>query len=218
MHPWYSRIKDFQGCSSSAKIYEEKCGLNFPDFIVFDLDPYIYSGKEKKGEEPQYNLAGFKAAVDIAHELKDIFKQLKINSYIKTSGKSGLHIYVPISNIYSYEQTKSFAETIATIMSRKFPKKVTLEWSTSKRKGKVFFDYNQNARGKTIASAYSVRPTADATVSMPVEWTDIDEVLPTDFTITNTPEIINRNGDRWHAMLSDKQDIGKLISQAREIA
>jgi len=218
MHPWYSRIKDFQGCSSSAKIYEEKCGLNFPDFIVFDLDPYIYSGKEKKGEEPQYNLAGFKAAVDIAHELKDIFKQLKINSYIKTSGKSGLHIYVPISNIYSYEQTKSFAETIATIMSRKFPKKVTLEWSTSKRKGKVFFDYNQNARGKTIASAYSVRPTADATVSMPVEWTDIDEVLPTDFTITNTPEIINRSGDRWHAMLSDKQDIGKLISQAREIA
>ena len=218
MHPWYSRIKDFQGCSSSAKIYEEKCGLNFPDFIVFDLDPYIYSGKEKKGEEPQYNLAGFKAAVDIAHELKDIFKQLKINSYIKTSGKSGLHIYVPISNIYSYEQTKSFAETIATIMSRKFPKKVTLEWSTSKRKGKVFFDYNQNAKGKTIASAYSVRPTADATVSMPVEWTDIDEVLPTDFTITNTPEIINRSGDRWHAMLSDKQDIGKLISQAREIA
>jgi bifunctional non-homologous end joining protein LigD len=185
---------------------------------VFDLDPYIYSGKEKKGEEPQYNLAGFKAAVDIAHELKDIFKQLKINSYIKTSGKSGLHIYVPISNIYSYEQTKSFAETIATIMSRKFPKKVTLEWSTSKRKGKVFFDYNQNAKGKTIASAYSVRPTADATVSMPVEWTDIDEVLPTDFTITNTPEIINRSGDRWHAMLSDKQDIGKLISQAREIA
>jgi bifunctional non-homologous end joining protein LigD len=218
MHPWYSRIKDFQGCSSSAKIYEEKCGLNFPDFIVFDLDPYIYSGKEKKGEEPQYNLAGFKAAVDIAHELKDIFKQLKINSYIKTSGKSGLHIYVPISNIYSYEQTKRFAETIATIMSRRFPKKVTLEWSTSKRKGKVFFDYNQNARGKTIASAYSVRPTADATVSMPVEWTDIDEVLPTDFTITNTPEIINRSGDRWHAMLSDKQDIGKLISQAREIA
>ena len=142
---------------------------------------------------------------------------MKINSYLKTSGKSGLHIYVPISNIYSYEQTKSFAETIANIMLRKFPRKVTLEWSTSKRKGKVFFDYNQNARGKTIASVYSVRPTADATVSMPVEWKNIDEVLPTDFTIINAPDIINKNGDRWHAMLSDKQDIGKLISQAQEI-
>lgn len=102
-------------------------------------------------------------------------------------------------------------------MLTKFPKKVTLEWSTSKREGKVFFDYNQNARGKTIASAYSVRPTADATVSMPVEWRSIDDILPTDFTITNTPDIINKNGDRWHSMFSDKQDIGKLISQAQEI-
>ncbi len=218
MHPWYSRIKDFQGCHTSTLLHEEKCGLNFPDFIVFDLDPYIYSGKEKKGEEPQYNIAGFKAAVDIAHDLKDIFRDLKINSYIKTSGKSGLHIYVPILNTYSYEQTKSFAETIANIMLRKFPKKITLEWSTSKRKGKVFFDYNQNARGKTIASVYSLRPTADATVSMPIEWKNVDEILPTDFTITNAPDLINKNGDTWEAMLSDKQDIEKLISQAQQIA
>ena len=218
MHPWYSRIKDFQGCHTSNLLHEEKCGLNFPDFIVFDLDPYIYSGKEKKGAEPQYNIAGFKAAVDIAHELKDIFRDLKINSYIKTSGKSGLHIYVPILNTYSYEQTKSFAETIANIMLRKFPKKVTLEWSTSKRKGKVFFDFNQNARGKTIASVYSLRPTADAMVSMPIEWKNIDEILPTDFTISNAPDLINKNGDSWHEILSDKQDIEKLISQAQQIA
>jgi bifunctional non-homologous end joining protein LigD len=217
MHPWYSRIKDFRSCDTSTLLYEEKCGLNFPDFIVFDLDPYIYSGKEQKGEEPQYNITGFKAAVDIAHELKDIFRQLKINSYLKTSGKSGLHIYVPILNIYSYEQTKSFAEVIANIMVTKFPKKVTLEWSTSKRKGKVFFDYNQNARGKTIASIYSVRPTPDGTVSMPIDWKNIDEVHPTDFTITNAPDLIRKGDDAWYAILSDKQDIEKLISQAQEI-
>jgi DNA primase len=93
-----------------------------------------------------------------------------------------------------------------------------LEWSTLKRKGKVFFDYNQNARGKTIASAYSVRPTADATVSMPVEWKNIDDILPTDFTIINVADIVNKKDDVWHAMLSDKQGIGKLISQAQEIA
>jgi bifunctional non-homologous end joining protein LigD len=217
MHPWYSRIKDFRSCDTSTLLYEEKCGLNFPDFIVFDLDPYIYSGKEQKGEEPQYNITGFKAAVDIAHELKDIFRQLKINSYLKTSGKSGLHIYVPILNIYSYEQTKSFAEVIANIMVTKFPKKVTLEWSTSKRKGKVFFDYNQNARGKTIASIYSVRPTPDGTVSMPIDWKNIDRVHPTDFTITNAPDLIRKGDDAWYAILSDKQDIEKLISQAQEI-
>ena len=217
MHPWYSRIKDFHSSNTSTLLYEEKCGLNFPDFILFDLDPYVYSGKEKKGQEPQYNIAGFKASVDIAHELKDIFRDLKINSYLKTSGKSGLHIYVPIANIYSYEQTKSFAEAIAKIMVTKFPKKVTLEWNTSKRKGKVFFDYNQNARGKTIASVYSLRPTADATVSMPIGWKNIDEILPTDFTITNVPDLIDKGGDTWQDILSDKQDIGKLISQAQQI-
>jgi bifunctional non-homologous end joining protein LigD len=218
MHPWYSRIKDFRSCDSSTLLHEEKCGLNFPDFIVFDLDPYIYSGKEKKGEEPQYNSAGFKATVDIAHELKNIFKDLKINSYLKTSGKSGLHIYVPIANIYSYEQTKSFAEAIAKIMVTKYPQKISLEWNTLKRKGKVFFDYNQNARGKTIASVYSLRPTTDATVSMPIDWKNLDEILPTDFTITNAPDLVDKNSNTWRGILSDKQDIGKLISQAEEIA
>lgn len=217
MHPWYSRINDFTSCNSSAKLYEEKCGLNFPDFILFDLDPYIYSGKERKGEEPQYNVAGFKAAVDIAHELKNIFKELRIRSYFKTSGKSGIHIYVPVANIYTYEQTKSFAEAIAKTMANKFPKKVTLEWSTSKREGKVFFDYNQNARGKTIASVYSLRPTADANVSMPIDWKNIDDVLPTDFTIKNAPDIIRKN-NAWHGILSEKQDIGKLISQAEQMS
>ena len=217
MHPWYSRINDFRSCNSSTKLYEEKCGLNFPDFIVFDLDPYIYSGKEKKGEEPQYNVAGFKASVDIAHELKDIFKELRIKSYLKTSGRSGIHIYVPVANIYTYEQTKSFAETVAKIMATRFPKKVTLEWSTSKRKGKVFFDYNQNARGKTIASVYSLRPTADANVSMPISWDKIDDILPTDFTIINSPNIIHKH-DAWQGILSDRQDLGKLISQAQQVS
>ncbi|HEY7228275.1 MAG TPA: DNA ligase D [Nitrososphaeraceae archaeon] len=217
MHPWYSRISDFGCCNSSTKLFEEKCGLNFPDFIVFDLDPYIYSGKEKKGEEPQYNVAGFKVAVDIAHELKDTFKELKIKSYLKTSGKSGIHIYVPIANIYTYEQTKSFAEAIARTMANKLPKKVTLEWNTLERKGKVFFDYNQNAMGKTIASVYSLRPTADANVSMPIDWQKIDDILPTDFTITNAPDII-RKQRAWQGILSDKQDIGKLISQAEQIS
>jgi bifunctional non-homologous end joining protein LigD len=129
-----------------------------------------------------------------------------------------LHIYVPILNIYSYEQTKSLAEAIAKTMFTRYPKKVTLEWRTSKRKGKVFFDYNQNARGKTIASLYSIRPTQDATVSMPIEWKKIDEILPTDFTILSAPELIKNSRNAWNGILSDKQDIGKLISQANEIA
>jgi len=92
-----------------------------------------------------------------------------------------------------------------------------LVWSTLKRRGKAFFDYNQNARGKTIASVYSLRPTADANVSMPIEWGKVDDILPTDFTIRNAPEII-RKQSAWEGILSDKQDIGKLISQAEQIS
>jgi len=217
MHPWYSRINDFESCNNSTLLYEEKCGLNFPDFIVFDLDPYIYSGKEKKGQEPEYNIRGFKAAVEIAHELNHILGELKLRAYVKTSGKSGLHVYVPISNIYSYEQTKGFAEVIAKMMISKFPKKVTLEWSTLKRKGKIFFDYNQNARGKTIASVYSLRPTLNATVSMPIEWKKLDSIFPTDFTISSAPETIRKNDHYWQDVLSDKQDLRKIISQVDEL-
>lgn len=71
MHPWYSRINDFELCQKSDDIlYEEKCGLNFPDFIIFDLDPYNYSGKEVKGQEPEYNHKGFRGTVEVAYLLR----------------------------------------------------------------------------------------------------------------------------------------------------
>jgi bifunctional non-homologous end joining protein LigD len=216
MHPWYSRINKFDSCDTTL-LCEEKCGLNFPDFIVFDLDPYIYSGKEKKGEEPRYNIAGFKAAVEVAYQLKDILKELKINSYVKTSGKSGLHIYVPIINRFPYEQTRKFAEIMARIMVLRLPGKITIEWSTAKRKGKLFFDYNQNSRGKTIASVYSLRPNHSATVSMPVEWINLDSILPTDFTIENVPQLVAKKTDLWERVITEKQNISKVMDRAKEI-
>ncbi len=215
MHPWYSRIKDFDSCDSNSLLYEEKCGLNFPDFIVFDLDPYIYSGTEHKGGEPEYNLKGFRAAVEIAYDLKDILGELKIKSFVKTSGKTGLHIYVPITEQYTYDQTRTFAEIIGKIIVSKFPKKVTMEWNTTKRKGKVFFDYNQNSRGKTIASVYSVRPTLSATVSIPVSWNKLEDISPTDYTIMTVPKLTRGKRDEWEGVLADKQDLGKILSTAK---
>jgi bifunctional non-homologous end joining protein LigD len=147
--------------------------LNFPDFIVF---PYIYSGLESAGEEPEY-----KAVVEVAYYLKDLFKELNIISYVKTSGKTGLHIFVPIISSYTYDQTRRFAEVIGNMLVKTYPGKITMEWKTIKRKGKVFFDHNQNSKGKTLASIYSVRPTVSATVSMPIEWKELSSVVPTDF-------------------------------------
>jgi bifunctional non-homologous end joining protein LigD len=220
MHPWYSRIKDFELCQKRNDIlYEQKCGLNFPDFIVFDLDPYIYSGLEDKGQEPEYNHKGFSAAVGVAYLLKDLFDDLGIESFIKTSGKTGLHIFVPIANLYAYEQTRSFAEVIGKILLRRYPEKITMEWDTTKRKGKVFFDHNQNARGKTIASVFSARPTESATVSMPIRWDNLSSVLPTDYTILNVPDILNKKSTNpWDGMLEKKQDLNKILESISQLS
>jgi bifunctional non-homologous end joining protein LigD len=219
MHPWYSRIKDFESCQKRDDIlFEEKCGLNFPDFIIFDLDPYIYSGQETKGQQSEYNHKAFKAAVEIAYILKDFFDDLRIESFIKTSGKTGLHIFVPIANLYTYEQTRPFAEVIGKILLKRYPEKITTEWDTTERKDKVFFDYNQNARGKTIASVFSARPTKSATVSMPIRWNDLSKVLPTDYTILNVPDMLNKkSANPWDHVLERKQDLNKALENISQL-
>ena len=221
MHSWYSRVHDFNACNSTANcsdptaLDEQKCGLDTPDFVVFDLDPYIYSGKEKEGEEPEYNVKGFKATVDIALDLKDLLGELHIKSYVKTSGKTGLHIFIPVAPIYGYNQTRTFAEIIGKMLSRRNPGKITMEWNSSKRKGKVFFDYNQNSKGKTLASIFSVRPTRSASVSMPVDWSELSDVQPADFTLINAPEILSAKGvNAWSTLYQNKQDLLKMIQRA----
>jgi bifunctional non-homologous end joining protein LigD len=216
MHPWYSRVKSLNSCKG-AEIEEDECGLNYPDFVVFDLDPYIYSGHEAAGEEPEYNPKGFKAVVEVAYYLKDLLAALNIRSYVKTSGKTGLHIFVPILPSYTYDQTRNFAKVIGKILVRKYTEKITMEWNTSGRKGKVFFDYNQNSKGKTIASIFSARPSLSATVSMPVRWEELSSIMPTDFNILNVPVAIKRTGDSWKNILEEKQDIDKILENVNEI-
>jgi bifunctional non-homologous end joining protein LigD len=218
MHPWYSRINDYNICTDSNMLYEDKCGLNYPDFIVFDLDPYIYSGKEKKAQEPEYNVKAFKATVDVAYNLEELFNALNIRSYIKSSGKTGLHIFVPIINSYTFEQTKSFAEVIGKILKKRHPQKITMDWDISKRNGRVFFDHNQNAKGKTIASIFSIRPTTSATVSMPINWEELCDTLPTDFTMLNVSEIVKKKGNPWKELLENRQDINKILQNVVEMS
>ena len=93
-----------------------------------------------------------------------------------------------------------------------------MDWDTTKRIGKVFFDYNQNARGKTIASIFSARPTNSATVSVPVTWEDLSNVVPTDFTILNVPEILNNQiPNPWIDIMKKKQNLNELLENVKEI-
>ena len=91
-----------------------------------------------------------------------------------------------------------------------------MEWNTAKRTGKVFFDYNQNSRGKTIASVYSVRPTTSATVSMPVRWEELNSIVPKDFTLLTVPDIMRRKSDPWRGVLEIKQDMNSILSSIKK--
>lgn len=226
LHPWYSRVHDYRECTAEARsetvqnyapLDEDLCGLASPDFIVFDLDPYIYSGRERSDEEPEYNVKGFKSAVASAFDLKDLLDDLGISSFVKTSGKTGLHIFVPIMTDYSFDQTRNFAEIVGKILAERKPNTITMEWNVSKRKGRVFFDYKQNVRGKTLASVLSARPTEHATISMPLRWDVLPNTLPTDFTMKNVPEMLKKSENAWQDILQEKQDIVNLVEKVSSL-
>jgi bifunctional non-homologous end joining protein LigD len=220
LHTWYSRVSPEPDGSHLSNVFTgseaaiDRSLLNYPDFIVFDLDPYIYSGSEAKGSEPELNRAAFAKTCEVALWLKDILDSLSLSSFVKTTGRTGLHIYVPILRQLDYDAARSAAQAIGQFLMRQHFRDVTMEWAVPKRKGKVFFDHNQNVRGKTLASLYSPRPLPEAAVSMPVRWDELGKIFPTDFTIMTAPERLKETGDLWSAILDAKHDLGALLEAA----
>ncbi|HKP50382.1 MAG TPA: hypothetical protein VJU17_10235, partial [Gemmatimonadales bacterium] len=148
LHPWFSRIDpapDARGRSlrfSGSEANLERSVLNYPDFVIFDLDPYLYSGKEGKGEEPELHRKAFTRTRELALRLRDMLGGLGLEIFVKTSGRTGLHLYLPIVRKFDYDAARGIAETIARYALQQWPKAITLEWSVPRRTGKIFFDYN----------------------------------------------------------------------------
>jgi bifunctional non-homologous end joining protein LigD len=186
--------------------------LNYPDYMVFDLDPYIYAGTEKKGEEPALNRKAFEKTREMAFALKELLEQLRLSSFVKTTGKTGLHIYVPVLRQYTYDEIRAASGTVGQFMVQQYPDDLTMEWQTQKRTGMIFFDHNQNSRGKTLAAQYSIRPSAGANVSAPITWEELKKVYPTDFDIDTVPARVAKVGDLWSGILDAKQDLKALIT------
>jgi bifunctional non-homologous end joining protein LigD len=206
-HSWFSRAS---AVPEMPKGKSTDYYLDYPDFIIFDLDPYIYSGKERRGDEPELNRAGFDRAGEIAFLLKEILDELGLDAYIKTSGKTGLHIHVPIKRNLTYASVRATAKTLGQYLVQRHPEDVTTEWAQEKRRGKIFVDYAQNVRGKTLASAYSPRPASGAPVSTPLRWTELGKVYPTDFNLKTVPERLKKTGDLWADILKAKKDLGRI--------
>jgi bifunctional non-homologous end joining protein LigD len=217
IHAWMSRTNPEPDAAGrhqdfySSEVALDTSSLNFPDFMIFDLDPYIYSGKEKKGAEPEFNRRAWEKTVEVALALKDLLDQMRLSSFLKTTGKTGIHVYCPVQRQFDYATIREMTQSIGGFLMSQRPKDITMEWSTEKRTGKVFFDANQNTIGKTLAAQYSLRPTPWAGVSMPVTWSELGRLDPLAFNIDSVPIALARYGDPWADILAHKNDLSALI-------
>lgn len=173
--------------------------LDAPDFLVLDLDPEDI---------------GFGAVVKSVKEIEKIFKKLEISAYPKTSGATGIHIYVPIKRGPTYEQIKELARAFAILVNKSLPEITSIERIPSKRQQKVYIDFLQNRRGSTMAAPFTVRPVESASVSMPIAWEEIDEKLsPENFTIFNAPSEIKKHQKLFEKTLKEGVDFEDIVSR-----
>lgn len=158
--------------------------LDKPDYLMLDLDP---------------KQAPWKHVLQVALTCRDVLDELGLPAFPKTSGSSGIHIYIPLKPKYQFGKVAGIAAALAAEVAERVPKIATIQRSLAKRlKEQVYVDAMQNARGKTIAAPYSVRAKPGATVSMPLRWKDIEKgVKISDFTIKNVSNLVKKNGDAW---------------------
>ena len=184
MNPWSSRIQSPDN----------------PDWCIVDLDP---SAKNT-----------FDQVIEAAQVTKKVLDAAGIKSYCKTSGSTGLHIYIPLGAKYTYEQSKEFARIIVKIVNAEIPSFTTIERQVSKRRGKMYLDFLQNRPQATLATAYSVRPKPKASVSTPLYWEEVVKGLKIqDFTIANIPQRLKKEGDLFKPVLGKGIDMLKALDK-----
>lgn len=177
IHPWLSTVAQ----------------PDRPDLAVIDLDP----------AEP----AGFAEARQVSFLVRDLLDTLGLRGYPKLSGATGIHVYVPISPRYGYRQVAAFVRECGRLLLRLAPDRITLERAVHRRTGKVYVDYLQNVRGKTLVSVYCPRPLPGAPVSCPVTWEELERVTPDAFTLASVPPRLARLGDLFAPVLTDRQGL-----------
>ena len=179
LHPWLSRVES----------------LDHPDFVVFDLDPMERST--------------FSHICTVALAIREHLAEYKLQCYPKLSGATGMQLYLPVEPHYSYRQTRDFAELICKGIHRAYPTITTLERKLDQRGGKLYLDYLQNGRGKTLAAPYSPRPLPGAPVSMPLTWDEVsrEAIFPGEYSLGNALSRLQQQGDLFAPVLEKKQKL-----------
>lgn len=191
------------GCIEINPWFSRVTSPDNPDFCVIDLDP-----------DKQH----FDQVIQAAQEVKKVLDAIGVPAYPKTSGSTGMHIYIPLGGKYTYEQSQLFAKIIVTLVQKQIPDYTTLERMVKNRNGKMYLDFLQNRPDATIAGVYSLRPKPGATVSMPVSW---DEVKPgltmRHFTIHNSIARLKETGDLFNGVLGEGIDLESTIIKAQRL-
>jgi bifunctional non-homologous end joining protein LigD len=185
LHQWASHAP-----LAGATQEEVEHALARPDYFVIDLDP---------GDGPWAHL------VEVAYAVRTLLDALELESVVKTSGKRGLHVVVPIARGPSHEQATAFAEQMARAVAKVLPKIATVERMKDKRGGKLYVDYGQNGEGRTIVAPYTLRALDHAPVSTPIAWSEVSEKLdPRGFTLRNVIGRVEKLGDLFAPVLKGK--------------
>src|SRR6059036_813463 len=185
------------GCIDMNTWYSRVDRPDRPDWVLFDLDP-----------SPD---VGFKETVQVALLVKEALDAFGLVGFPKTSSAEGMHILVPVERRYTYADTRQFAEIVAGAIARTHRGLAATEWTRSKRRG-VLIDANQNGEGKTIASAYAVRPRPGAPVSTPLRWEEVKPGLdPREFTLDVVQQRVAQHGDVFEGVLTTRQRLSDAL-------
>ncbi|HVL32441.1 MAG TPA: non-homologous end-joining DNA ligase, partial [Actinomycetota bacterium] len=177
------------GCIEMHPLHSRGRSTDVPDYAFFDLDPF-----------PPITFAQVRR---VALMVKVALESLGLQGYPKTSGATGMQVYVPLDGTHSYDEARAFTERVCRLIHRTWPEGTTMEWEIAKRSGKVFLDYAMVREGANIASAYSLRPTGFAGVSTPLTWDEVGEdIEPSDFTIESVWERFADRGDLFAPVLT----------------
>jgi bifunctional non-homologous end joining protein LigD len=184
MHPWHSRSQTWDK----------------PDWCLIDLDP----------DKPNT----FEQVMDVAKVVKQVLDSIGADAFVKTSGSSGIHIYIPLGAKYSYEQSKQLAELVVNIVHTQMPGITSVERSPSKRKGLIYLDYLQNRETQTAAAPYSLRPKPGVPVSTPLDWSELKKgLMPTTYNARNIFDRLEVEGDLFKGVLGKGINLEKVLSK-----
>ena len=185
------------GCIEINPWHSRVQHLDFPDYTMIDLDP---------GENT------YDEVVEVALAVKEVLDRARIISFPKTSGSTGMHIFIPLGAKYDFDQSKNFANIIAELVNAQLPALTSIERSPKDRRKQIYLDFLQNRTGQTIASAYSLRPKPGATVSTPLEWKEVKKGLhPSQFTFKNIFKRLDKKGDLFKGVLGKGFDMEKSL-------